>query len=230
MTDTKPTLGAITIGAQMLKDLFIDSARYACGRFTAHARCVADDILRIIHRNRGKFSEDWLAFYASDIRENISDEINGRPNIHISQAYNGTNRYDAYTLIAQWLEHNPNCRCDHYDFIVNCRTGDVKATKRDIPLPYSGIDSLRADRLEPWVRLANYLDRSKWRKVTVRFNGADKEFVCVPGILSAPIYDKEERHNVGMRYTAIFHDIDKLPSPAWIAPEYITDIKTLEEN
>lgn len=160
----------------LLDDYMFQATRYIVGR-NSYITSNAIDYLLLIDKNRDKFNEDRLKFFASDIRENISNQVKFFRNVHVENHHNSTCKYDAYSLIVQACidkgikAHNTA----KYVFFVDCYTGEckVEGAKQD----YSKEYCFRLDiDLPKFISLANSIDRQK--EITIKVKDKERKVKC----------------------------------------------------
>ena len=140
----------------LLDELLFPAIRYCINRHS-YVSSYAQDYWNIIRHNQEAFNTERLKFFAGDIKAQISDAMNWWKNVHTTEAYNNTIKYDAYFLLTKFLYEHQNIKFEEYDFDINCFTGSVVATKRETPLTDSekAWNDIPNCDLSPWSHLAS---------------------------------------------------------------------------
>lgn len=144
-----------------LLEILFCATRYCIGRHS-YVSAYAGDIWNMIEGNLDKFNHKRLAFFASDIRAEISERISR----YISQftvegAYNHTIVKDAHELLCQYLQEHPDTDIKRTKFHIDCRECTVKTEPYE-PKPndyaISSFSPLPDHDLAAWSRLADRID------------------------------------------------------------------------
>jgi len=140
----------------------------------------AQDFWHIIQSNRDNLKQDRLEFLARDIRAEVSDRINRYSNISVNNAYNDRIKYDALTLLANYVRKHPEqIECETF-YEIDCITGEVDTSSwaieshRSSSLPFCVSNEMD---LSYWVLLANCIDRQY--EVSLNCNGNERKEICV---------------------------------------------------
>lgn len=223
----------ITIDADELLNSYIWQAmRYISSR-QSYVTTEAVNYAQLILANRDKFNPQRLAFFCGDVREQISQRVNWKRNVHVENYHNDICKYDAYSIIASYLEKLHDIEFADYEWYVDCLTADVDIQKREEPLMETGLDrkaELHDIDILFFIKLANAIDTSTHCKVTTKWRNEIEETIAIPHPIALQKWDKNERNCVGYTYHTVYCPLDRITSSAWIAPEYITEIEPLWQN
>ena len=140
----------------------------------------AQDFWRVIQNNREHLKQDHLEFFARDIRAEVSERINRYGNISVQNAYNDCIKYDALTLLADYVRKHPEQKEGETFYEIDCITGNVEAaswateSRRSALFPFYICNEFD---LPYWALLANCIDRQY--EVTLNCNGNERKELCV---------------------------------------------------
>lgn len=195
------------------------SYRYCIGRKTIAACTHADTIAELISKNHNILSEERKAFMAKDIRHEINNQVNFKKSLWIDNERDGQ---DVYSSLLYAL----NLFDDHKKkvFYFDAKTMSIYDTKVDPTLYEFETPDADYTDLIPWVKLANWLDESCHRVITVEFEGKKREIECYP-------YPRQDRNTDGTTtYKEAWCSIDEpsISMTRYIAEEYITEIESRE--
>lgn len=222
----------VTVPADFMLDKLIwNATRYIYTR-SSYATSYALDYAALIYDNLTMFNPDRLAFFARDVREGISHRVCWKKNVTVEGEYNDRNRFDAYTLIGQYLENRPDIRFCQYDWVVDCINGTVDVMSRDVwATRYDNTpETLQDHDIGAFQILANVCDRSKWVDVSVKcVDGKIREVVAVPFTNVEQIPDEKDRPTGEYSYHTCYKLLDSLKSGGWVSPEYIINVRSHEE-
>lgn len=216
---TKKNTNSITISNSHMEDFIWMSYRYCIGRKTIAACMHADTIAKLISKNPNMLSEDRKAFMAKDIRREINNQVNFKKSLWIDNERDGQ---DVYSSLLYAL----NLFDDHKKkvFYFDAKTMSIYDTKVDPTLyEFETPDSDYTD-LIPWVKLANWIDESCHRVITVEFEGKKQEIECYPYPLSV----RNEDGTVTYREVWCSIDDPAIGITRYITEEYITEIESRE--
>lgn len=201
---------SINISNSSLEDMIWMSYRYCIGRHTIAAAHHAETIHRVIRSNPDLMSDERREFNARDIRDEVNSQIAYRSNVYID----GCGNFDAFSLLL--IEGSKYRDRRDIEFVLHSYTNEL-TIKENSDCSYTAFDRDYID-LIPWVRLANYLDKKCHRKITVHFNGEDKEFIC---------YQYPKKGSDGS-YKMVWSDLDNdVTMERWLEEEYITKIEEI---
>lgn len=158
--------GIIIRDKSFFEDLIWMSYRYCIGRKTIACSMHAGELVKYMKI----FDENKRSQFCHDIRRMINDCIRFEKNVTIS-GY--ADDLDAYSILLKYIKDN-NLVENQYSFRIDLDNYDIIHTKSDEKFN-NNIESLYVD-LIPWIRLADYLDDSKHKKVIYK----DKEIECFP--------------------------------------------------
>lgn len=204
----------IYLDNKAMEDFIWMSYRYCIGRKTIAAATHADTIREFINNNPNIISEDRKEFMANDIRREINHIINWCDDVHIE----GTKDIDAYSMLL--YASNDYINADKKAFIYNVDTYNksvkVEETDKEIR-DYMSFEHLYIDII-PWVRLSSILDKNCHYKVTVFYNGEEKEYIAYP----YPI--KNEKGD----YYKVYCELNTSCSIIqYLSPEFITKVEKI---
>lgn len=210
----------IIMSNQSLEDFIWMSYRYCIGRKTIAACMHADTIASVLASNPGLVSPERLAFNARDIRSEINSCIAFKDNIVIS-SYGRDN-----DVLSAFL-YGLNEYGDPTKFTFHVDANEMKITEATpVEKPHENYKCVQNDYgdLIPWIKLANWMDESCHRKITVEFNGEVSEIICYP-------FPREVRHEDGrneyVKSWARVDRPDRLSVCSWLSDEYIKKIEEL---
>jgi hypothetical protein len=211
---------AVTIGASHMEDFIWMSYRYCIGRKTIAACTHADTIAALILKNPNLLSDERMAFMVQDIREQITNAINWKRCIYIDGSHY---QKDVFSPLMYALNEYPDRKQTVFYFDAN--TNEIYKTEKNESLyEFDTVDADYND-LIPWVKLANLLDTSCHRVVTVVFDGKKKEIDCYP-------FPRDIRNDNGtITYKeswAGVEDADCVSICKYICEDYITEIESIE--
>ncbi len=183
------------------------ATRYCIGRHS-YVSGYAQDFWRIIQSNREHLKQDHLEFFARDIRAEVSDRMNRYRNISVQNAYNDCIRYDALTLLADYVQKHPEQKESETSYEINCITGEVYSEPWEpndkYPFPFQVCNEID---LPYWVLLANCIDRQY--EVTLNCNGNVRKELCI------------KHPTIGGEYTVVNN---------WstcVCPQFMVDVEPL---
>ena len=216
-TKAKPNL---IIDPKTFEDFVWMSYRYCIGRKSIAACCHADTIRKIIADNPGIISDERLGFEARDIRDRITDCLNWKPNVHIDGSSYGLDVYSNF--LYQLNDHQP---ADSLSYEFDARSLRISYTEplKEKVSSWETPDSDYTD-LVPWVKLANWMDKSCHKRIVTEYNGKTNEFICYP-------FPRQIRYEDGrVEYRESWSGVDKAGNfsmCSYVAEEYIKEIKEL---
>ena len=178
------------------------SYRYCIGRHTIASVMHAETIAKLIHDNPDILSEERLAFTALDIRREINSKIwnNAINNVLGCD-------WDVYSAILYKSSEIEN----PYEVIYS--VDDISKTIKITP----GIVNDKFDKdyidLIPWIKLANWIDKSCHKLLTCAWDNNVATEWCFP-------YPALINGKYVERYT-MCRNFDKLSIQSYICPDYI---------
>lgn len=200
----------ITITPKVLEDFIWMSYRYCIGRHTIAAAYHANTIANVVASYPDAFSQERLAFNAKDIRDRINDAIRFLACYDIDSCFS----LDAFScaLYKSAEVENP------YEYIYHIEQSGYVELDKPKELLRHRFDQDYID-LIPWVKLANWLDKSTHRMITVEYDGKVETHECFP-------YPQKMEDG---RYRKMWADVEDadMTLNRWIAEEYITKIEEL---
>lgn len=215
----KKNTNSVTISNSRMEDFIWMSYRYCIGRKTIAACTHADTIASVLISNPTVLSKERKEFMVKDLRREINNQLNFKKSLCIDNERDGQDIYSS-------LLYELNSFDDHKKkvFYFDAKTMSIYDTKVHPDLyEFETPDSDYTD-LIPWVKLANWLDESTHRVLTVVFNGEKKEIKCYP-------YPRRDRNNDGtVTYREAWCSIDEpaIGITRYITEEYITEIESIE--
>lgn len=147
--------GIIIRDKSFFEDLIWMSYRYCIGRKTIACSMHAGELVKYMDI----FDKNKRSQFCHDTRRMINDCIRFEKNVTISGFCDSL---DAYSILLKYIKDN-NLVENQYRFRIDLDTYNVSHTKSDEKFDNS-IESLYID-LIPWIRLADYLDDSKHKKI-----------------------------------------------------------------
>lgn len=216
----KKKQSAVIISNSKMEDFIWMSYRYCIGRKTIAACTHADTITSLVINNPNLLSDERKAFMVQDIREQITNAINWKNCIYINGSHY---RKDIFSPLMYALNEYPDRK--HTVFYFDANTNEIYKTKKDESLyEFDTVDADYND-LIPWVKLANLLDTSCHRVITVVFDGNKQEIDCYP-------FPREIRNDDGtITYKESWAGVEDgncVSMCRYIADEYITEIESIE--
>lgn len=145
----------------LLDALFFCAARYCIGRHS-YVSAYASDIWEVIEKNFDKFNPKRLAFFAKDIRSEISERVSRYfSQFTVEGSYNHSIVKDAHTLLCEYLQEHRDTDMDKTKFHIDCVKCTVETEPYE-PRPNdyttSTLDRLPDHDLTVWSRLAGRID------------------------------------------------------------------------
>ena len=151
------------------------SYRYCIGRHTIAACMHANTIMALLSRNPGIISDERAQFNARDIRNEINRCISFKENIQIDGNEDGKDVFSALLYTMEDLD--PKWHKFYFNAAQMCITSAEELEK-----PLQTWQSFDADYTDliPWVKLANWLDTSCHKILTIDNNGITSKIKCYP--------------------------------------------------
>ena len=170
MAKKKNKQESVVIGPKSMEDFIWMSYRYCIGRKTIAACMHADTIADLILKNPDILSKERKEFMVTDIRMEITNAINFKKSLHIENDRDKQDIYSALLYALNLFEDRKKTT-----FYFDAKTMSIYDTKVDPTLyEFETPDSDYTD-LIPWVKLANWLDESCHRVLTVEWDGKKQE-------------------------------------------------------
>lgn len=197
------------------EDFIWMSYRYCIGRKTIASCMHSDTILELIHNNPDILTKERIAFMVKDIRREINNHLQFKRSLHIEGFADDIDIFSnlMYSLNDIYIESKMI-----YYFDVNSMS--IYDSKRDESLYEFERPDSDYDDLIPWVKLANCLDISCHKNITLMFEGKQVIKRCYPFPMSVRIDNKVKYHKV---WTSILDD--NVSITKYIPEEYIMNIK-----
>lgn len=203
----------INISAKALEDFIWTSYRYCIGRKTGAAFYHAGTIAKVIMDNPDFITEERKQFNAMDIRREVNHCCTWSDSIKVE----GCKDMDVFSAVLYKSAELDN----PYEWIyeVDTRTGNVRFFVNAKKSPYS-FDQDYLD-LIPWVKLANWLDRTCHKMITVEVEGKESVMECYP-------YPQK----IDGKYRKVWECVDEpnITQNNWLAEEYITKIEDIDNG
>ena len=207
----------INMSPESLEDFIWMSCRYCVGRKTIAAAAHADTILSVLKSNPGAISEDRMKFNADDIRNEINNALSLKSNISVS---NWCGSQDIFSAILYELNNYDNHRKTKFLFDTTSMKIVDTISLNDELSPWMCVDYDYLD-LIPWIKLANWMDKSTHKTVIVEYEGKIESIVCYPFPIKINDGDKVKYEQ---RWTHVENPVD-VTTCSYISPEYITVIE-----
>ena len=216
----------LEIDPKKLEDLIWMSYRYCIGRKTIAASTHAGTVADIIFKNPNLLTKERREFMAQDIRQCILDALKWNKRIRFENNYHWYNtNWDFYALLLEGMSECPYPSEARYVIDMEKRTlswekygfrhNDVEI--RDKP------DDMYND-LIGWVKLANALDETCHKDITVNVEGKEHTIRCFP----YTAYTQGE-------YKCVWASLDKDASSniimqGYVIPELIANIDNIKDG
>ena len=222
-----------------LEDLFWTSYRYCIGRHT-YVVTLATDMGNYFYN---KLSIERKEFAASDIRQQIEDQLKFRP-FNFNIPYNGFARDERKPLewFLEFLNSQENVTSEWLNTIKSIeayREGNNEEIKYDIEFLEKPNQTIKAYEYEledlfPWMDLASLFD-IKNHKIVVcddRENGV-KEIECYESYVHDGILEKKNDKMgyikpIPWKYKKVYRPVSDGVTCKYIEPTYIKEIKNYE--
>ena len=168
----------IEISPNNLEDFIWMSYRYCIGRKTAAAHAHAGTIAELIFKNTNLLTKERKEFMAQDIRQCILDTLKWNKRIRVENNYHWYNtNWDFYTLLLDGMSECPYQSEARYVIDMEKRTlsWEKYIFRHNESEILDRVDDMYDD-LIGWVKLANALDESCHKDITVNVEGQDKKY------------------------------------------------------
>lgn len=213
----------IEISPKNLEDLIWMSYRYCIGRKTIAAASHVGTIADIIFKNPDLLSKDRKEFMAGDIRQCILDTLKWNKRIRFENNYQWYNtNWDFYSLLLEGMSECPYPSEARYVIDMEKRTlsWEKYESRHNETEILDKPDDMYND-LIGWVKLANALDETCHKDITVNVEGEDRVIRCFPYVA----YTKGEYKQV---WASIEHDANSnITLQGYIIPEKIKKIENI---
>lgn len=224
MRDKKKT---IKISPNKLEDLIWMSYRYCIGRRTAAASMHAGTIADLIFNNLDIFNKERREVIAEDIRRSILDVIKWNKHIKVEDHYSVDNwSWDFYSALLLASQECPYPREAIYHVDIASRNVTWYRDDSSVNDKYAeSFDGMYHD-LIPWVKLANALDESCHKDITVNVEGQDSKYDNTIRCFSYAARTQAE-------YTLVWASLDQdagsnITMQGYVIPEMITKIENVK--
>jgi hypothetical protein len=219
----------IEISPKNLEDFIWMSYRYCIGRRTAAACAHAGAIADIIFKNPDLLTEDRKEFMAQDIRRSVLDTLKWNKKIRFENNYYLNYDWDFYALLLEGMNECPYPAEARYIIDMENRTLSLeKSVFRHSELVmhnesenYDRADDMYND-LIVWMKLANALDKSCHKDITVNVEGKEHTIRCFPYVARTQ-----------GEYIRVWASLEKdagsnITMQGYIIPEMITKIEDVK--
>ena len=206
----------IEINKSDLEDFIWMSYRYCIGRHTIAASMHADTIMTLIKQNPDIMNEERAIFNARDIRNEINRCLSFKENVQIDGNEDGK---DIFSVLLYTMEDlDPKW----HKFYFNAKEMCISSTEELIS-PLQPWESFDADYIDliPWVKLANWLDSSCHKILTIEDNGVASKVKCYPFPIQI---HKGEYYEYEQAWTPV-ENPSSLSICTFISPECIKNIE-----
>ena len=168
------------IGTKALEDLIWMSYRYCIGRKTIAASSHAGTIADIIFKNPKFLSKDRLEIIVEDIRRSIFDVIKWNKHVKVEGHYAVDNwSWDFYSELLLASQKCPYpCEAIYY-IDITTRNVTWYRDENSINKYAESFDYMYHDLIS-WVKLANALDETCHKDITVNIEGKEHIIRCFP--------------------------------------------------
>lgn len=216
----KKKQNTVAISNSKMEDFIWMSYRYCIGRKTIAACAHADTIASLIINNPNLLSDERKTFMVQDIREQITNAINWKWCIYINGSHY---QKDIFSPLMYALNEYPDIKQTVFYFDAN--TNEIYKTEKNESLyEFDTVDADYND-LIPWVKLANLLDTSCHRVITLVFDGKKEEVNCYP--FPRKIQNDDGTITYKESWTGV-EDGGCVSMCRYLADEYITEIESIE--
>jgi hypothetical protein len=210
----------IEISPKNIEDLIWMSYRYCIGRKTIAASMHAGTIADIIFKNPNLLNKDRIEFMVQDIRQCILDAFKWNNRIRFENNYYLNHDWDFYSLLLEGMSKCPYPAEARYIIDMEKRTLSWEKGEHNVANSNGKVDVMYDD-LIGWVKLANALDETCHKDITVNVEGEDRVIRCFPYVA----YTQGEYKQV---WASIEHDANSnITLQGYIIPEKIKKIENI---
>lgn len=218
----------IAISPKKLEDFIWMSYRYCIGRKTAAAHAHAATIAELIFKNQNLLTKERKEFMAQDIRQCILDTLKWNKRLRFENNYHWHNtNWDFYTLLLEGMSECPYPSEALYVIDMEKRTlsWEKYGFRHNEVETLDKVDDMYDD-LIGWVKLANALDESCHKDITVNVEGQNRKYDCT--IRCFPYAARTQGE-----YTLVWASLEKdagsnITMQGYIIPEMITKIEDVK--
>ena len=218
----------IEISPKKLEDFIWMSYRYCIGRKTAAANMHAGTIAELIFKNPNLLTKERKEFMAQDIRQCILDTLKWNKRLRFENNYHWHNtNWDFYTLLLEGMSECPYPAEARYVIDMEKRTlsWEKYGFRHNEAETLDKVDDMYDD-LIGWVKLANALDESCHKDITVNIEGQDCKYDRI--IRCFPYTARTQGE-----YTLVWASLEKdagsnITMQGYIIPEMITKIEDVK--
>lgn len=216
----------LEIDPKKLEDLIWMSYRYCIGRKTIAASSHAGTVADIIFKNPNLLSKDRMEFMAQDIRQCILDILKWNKRIRFENNYHWYNtNWDFYTLLLEGMSECPYPTEARYVIDMEKRTlsWEKYGFRHNEVEVLDKVDDMYND-LIGWVKLANALDETCHKDITVNVEGKEHTIRCFPYVARTQ-----------GEYKQVWASLDKdagsnITQQGYVIPELITNIDNSKDG
>ena len=172
----------LEIDPKKLEDLIWMSYRYCIGRKTIAASAHAGTVADIIFKNPNLLTQDRKEFMAQDIRQCILDTLKWNKRVRFENNYHWYNtNWDFYALLLEGMSECPYPTEARYVIDMEKRTlsWEKYGFRHNEVEVLDKVDDMYDD-LIGWVKLANALDETCHKDITVNVEGKEHTIRCFP--------------------------------------------------
>lgn len=200
----------VKISRGSFEDFIWMSYRYCIGRHTIAAACHADTIAKAIKDNPHALTKERIEFMAVDIFREVNQHLNWKDSYRIY----GVRDMDVFSAVLYASNEVDTPKAWLYE--VDAYSGDVIPMKPDAEL----ITTFDEDYIDliPWIKLANWLDKSSHKMVTTEFEGKIETREC--------FHYPQQYDN---KYRQVWSSVEDacMSANRWVAEEFITKIEDI---
>ena len=216
----------LEIDPKKLEDLIWMSYRYCIGRKTIAASAHAGTVADIIFKNPNLLTKDRKEFMAQDIRQHILDALKWNKRIRFENNYHWHNtNWDFYALLLEGI-----CECPYPSearYVINMEKRTLSWEKygfRHNEIEITDKPDDMYDDLIGWVKLANALDETCHKDITVNVEGKKHTIRCFPYVARTQ-----------GEYKSVWASLDKdagsnITMQGYVIPELITNIDNIKDE
>lgn len=171
----------LELDPKKLEDLIWMSYRYCIGRKTIAASAHAGTVADIIFKNPNLLSKDRREFMAQDIRRSVLDILKWNKRIRFENNYYLDFDWDFYALLLEGMSECPYPSEARYVIDMDKRTlsWEKYGFRHNEVEVFDKPDDMYDD-LIVWMKLANALDETCHKDITVNVEGKEHTIRCFP--------------------------------------------------
>lgn len=192
----------------LLDEILFCATRYCIGRHT-YVSSYARTHWSVISKNRDKFNQERLRFFAQDILSNVSQQLHFFYNIFTERDDNCSVKNDAYTLLAGYMEKHPDTDLAATKFTIDCYSGEVFTDPLENPNGHRCFTAYDFD-LPSWIKLAKFILGASHRVTFKHPELGEHTADCI----QVPDYDNERGWHI--EYVPVNENWNSIVPPEWI--------------